>query len=272
MLRCLPFSIQLLNFLTLCLLAACNLEKEVEIVLPAHQSELVVEAYLEPGKPYRLLLTQTQAYFDSLNFPFVADANVVIRVNEQAVRLQPTFLVDTATNKVYNYASVETVPSNYEDTFTLTIDDVEGRRITATTKLSRRVEIDSLAWFYNDRNFAYLLTLFTDDPNTQDYYRLLINRDSLTSGADVDILLDDVLLGGDQVPLATNYSYEYGDTLFVRLFHLDEPYYHYLRSLQDARSSNGNPFAQPSPLKSGVSGGYGVFTGLAYEQRRIVLE
>ena len=258
--------------LLLGIMVACNLEKEIEITLPSHTPQLVVEAYLQPGERYRVLLTQTQPYLDTLTLPFVSDANIVIRNGDQSVRLQSTFLVDTASYKVYNYASVQTVPANYHDTFTLQIEDFEGRKITGETKLLPVVPIDSLNWYYNDNNFVYLLTTFKDDPETRNFYRLLINRDSLTGVADVDIVLNDDLFNGQTIPLATNYSYEYGDSLFVRLFHLDEKYYNYLSSIQDATSSNGNPFAQPAPLKSGVEGGYGIFAGLAYEQRMIIID
>ena len=47
-------------------LASCNLTNDVNIELPAYDQQPVVECYLEPGKPFRLLLTKSYAYFDPL--------------------------------------------------------------------------------------------------------------------------------------------------------------------------------------------------------------
>ena len=45
------------------LLVGCDaLTREIEVVLPPYESELVVECYLEVGKPYRLALTQTERF------------------------------------------------------------------------------------------------------------------------------------------------------------------------------------------------------------------
>ena len=48
----------------LTIFASCDLEREIDVDLPEYQNQLVVEAYLEAGKPYRLLLTESISYFD----------------------------------------------------------------------------------------------------------------------------------------------------------------------------------------------------------------
>ena len=56
---------------------ACNLEKEVEIVLPAYERQYVVECYLEPGKPFNLLLTKSSSYFDSISLTYNIQKNTI---------------------------------------------------------------------------------------------------------------------------------------------------------------------------------------------------
>ena len=51
-------------WLLLPLSVACNLEKEIEIELPEYGGQIALECCLEPGKPYRLTLTRSTAYFD----------------------------------------------------------------------------------------------------------------------------------------------------------------------------------------------------------------
>ena len=58
------------------------METVVQIEMPPIQKELVIECYLEAGKPYRLMLTETKDYFENLNdCPFVRGATVVISHN-----------------------------------------------------------------------------------------------------------------------------------------------------------------------------------------------
>ncbi|MBK7409342.1 MAG: DUF4249 family protein [Saprospirales bacterium] len=57
--------------LALLLFSACNLEKEIELNLPLYDSQLVVECYLEPGKPFNLLLSRSAGFFD----PFATETD-----------------------------------------------------------------------------------------------------------------------------------------------------------------------------------------------------
>ena len=48
----------------LIILSCEDMETVIEIEMPAIEKELVIECYLEAGKPYRLLLTETKDYFE----------------------------------------------------------------------------------------------------------------------------------------------------------------------------------------------------------------
>ena len=49
------------------------METVIEIEMPPIEKELVIECYLEAGKPYRLLLTETKNYFDELDISIPID-------------------------------------------------------------------------------------------------------------------------------------------------------------------------------------------------------
>jgi hypothetical protein len=67
-----------------------------------------------------------------------------------------------------------------------------------------------------------------------------------------------------------NYDYTSYESIIAYgyLFNTDEPYYRYHQSLRN--SNNDNPFAEPAPVYSNITGGLGVFA--AYNQSVITLQ
>ena len=63
-----------------------------------------------------------------------------------------------------------------------------------------------------------------------------------------------------------------GDTIISTLFHIDKAYYDFRESVQNAINSNGNPFGQPGVLKSNIEGGLGIFTGLTFDRKTLIIE
>jgi hypothetical protein len=257
------------------ILASCNLEKDVTINLPPYEQQLVVEAYIEKDKPHKLLLTETNSYFDSIQVPMVNNALVTITYNELTDTLKNEMAYDLFFSKVFNYKSAGNISPAHregEGGYKLQIQDSLGRQISATAKELSKVSIDTIEWRFREDSLAYLLVKFTDNPDEQNFYRMIINKSKVSSEADTDRLFSDRYLNGQQIPMGTSYRFSYGDTLYVRLYHIDQKYHDYLQSIEDASNANGNPFAQPATIKSGVEGGIGIFTVLSYDQKQIILK
>ncbi len=132
-------------FAALATLAACNLEKEVDIELPEYDRQPVVECYLEPGKPFRLLLTSSYSFFD----PFGLDSNflektllqgatVTIDYDGQTVTLQNIPALETNPFKIYNYTSQNIVPATPGIEYTLNITLPDGKTVTGTSTATVR--------------------------------------------------------------------------------------------------------------------------------------
>lgn len=258
-------------FITL-LLAGCNMEKEIDLNLPEFQSQIAVECYLEPGKPYRATIMESTNYFDRPEPIIIPDAVVIITHNGQAdtLRYNPGF--DEVTEKFYTHFSETSVIGNPGEEYALEVFDARGRRVTATTRFMPVVNIDSLELKQNSQNKFALLTTFTDDGNTQDFYRYTVHKDSLSSRKrQSDFESEDRIYNGKKYVFGSSYRYDSKDTLFVTLYHIEPQYYDFLNTLDAAQSANGNPFAQPIALKSTVKGGIGVFATLAYDRRRIII-
>jgi hypothetical protein len=252
--------------------AGCNLEKEIDIDLPVHTPQLVVECYLEPGQPYRLTLTESASYFDVPEQPQVPEAIVIISYQGRPDTLHYDPFVDKVQRKLYTHSSATLVSGLPGAVYTLEITDQQGRRLTGTTTLMAPVPIDSLQYKFNDRQEAYIEARFTDKGDTEDHYLFSVHRDSTNKRAAVSYFVPDHLNNGKPFAFGTGFEFSPYDSLIVSLYHLEKQYFDFLTSVEEARNANSNPFAQPSRLHSTVQGGLGVFTNLALDRKGTVLK
>ncbi|GAB3539664.1 hypothetical protein GCM10027443_36550 [Pontibacter brevis] len=250
----------------------CDMDKDINIELPAHTPQLVVECYLEPGKPYRIAVQESASYFDAPTPPLVPDAKVLITHNGRRIELTYKPKLDNLTGFLYTHSSHEIMNGKPGDIYGLEVTDGKGRRVTGFTTVLPSVPIDTVEWRFNDEGKAILLTSLKDDPNTDNYYRYMTHRDSVTHDSDREFVSTDKLNNGKRITFGSNFRYERGDTLIVTLFHIEKQYYDFLASADNAKDANGNPFAQPSRIRSSVQGGIGIFTNLAYRRKMVVLE
>jgi len=247
-----------------------NLEQDITVELPYHESQLVVECYLEPGRKAQLLLTESSGYFDSPQLPFVNDAIVTITYKNTVDTLKVNSSFNEENVKFYNYVSSRVIPEDYHTDFYLTVSDSSGRKATAKTKLIRSLEIDSVTYKFKD-SLAYVLASFHHDFNKDEYYRIVIHKDSL-SNIIQNFTFPDEFSDTEKISIGTRYEFKRGSQVFISLYNLDKAYYDYLQSVEAARNANGNPFAQPSAIKSNITGGIGIFTGLGYDFEGLVIE
>lgn len=259
-------------------LSACNLEKEIDISLPEYASQPVVECYLEPGKPYRLLLTRSSAYFATFDLedPAAAlynGASVLVRVDGQDILLDNQLTFDPATLKFYNYSSDLLVPEGVGKTYELDILLPDGSTITGQTTMQPVVPMDSLIVETNDMGKSRVITYFREDPMAINYYRRMVNFGSQDSILQ-DFLVTDDFFDTELGAFGTGFSFESGDTLIHTLVHMEEPYFEYLNSVSQSIAANLNPFGQPGLIVSTVKGSanpLGVFTGLSLDRDTLIV-
>ncbi len=266
-------------------LAACNLTKDVDINLPDYQSQPSVECYLEPGQPFRLLLTHSYGFFD----PFGLDSNFLQKtlLEGATVTISYNGQTDTLTNglfftfiapiKLFNYQSNQLVPTTpgVEYALNITLPNNGGNIVGRTTMLPS-VPIDSVVVEFSPDidTLARVLTYINDDRTMPNYYRRLLNYGSLDSVPEQDFLVDDRIVKTDLIAFGTGYELVEGDTAFNTIFHINKDYYDYYESIQLAIIGNLSPFAQPSPIKGNVSGSsnpLGIFTCLVYDRDTTII-
>ncbi len=269
----------ILSLSALVFLMACNLTKDVEIDLPEYDRQPVVECYLEPGKPFRLLMTRSYAFFDTLglssNFlqnTLLEGALVTISYNGQTDTLKNQFVAVQNPIKFFNYVGDNLVPATPGTEFVLNIRlPANGGDITGTTTMLPKVPIDSIVVEFSPEldTLARMLTYISDDQNQENFYRRLLNYSSLDSVPDQDFLVTDRFSQTSLIAFGTGYELAEGDTVFNTIYHVTRDYYDFAESVQLAVGGNLNPFAQPSPIKSNVRGSanpIGVFAPLVYDR------
>ena len=249
---------------------SCNLEKTIEVDLPIQEKGLVVEAYLEKGKPLKVLLMETDSYFDTLRLPLLTTAVIRLETSGISDSLLPIVTLDVQNRKLYNFESTY-VPDGSEGVLNLKVAE-SGLRLSGTCRFLQEPDLDTIEVQYNPADsMARFIFRIKDFPGESNFYRIIANEDSISGPNALDFTFTDNSFDGKIFPLFTGYRFEKGRKIFVRLFHIEQQYYLYLRAISAADRSNGNPFAQPSTLRSPMEGnGYGIFTSLNY--RTIILQ
>jgi len=285
-------------FLVLLTMGSCrSLENPIDLTLEETPNELVVECYLEAGKPYRLLLTETKDYFDVANAcPFVRDAIVIIKHNGLIDTLQEAPFDSRACSSIkpywnkdstrfYNYSSMQTCPHDYHNDFVLEVwDTAHSRYATATTQLLPAVPISNFRTEYNKDSMSDCLIACNDNLTQNNYYRITIHKDRLSKKDTQsifkytaenpyldEVLYDQAIYSNGLIVQTTDYIFYRTDSLIGTIYHIDKAYHDYLLTSQEAINSNLTPFTQPTAISSNISGGNGIFTGLSYDRDTVYI-
>lgn len=265
-----------LTLLVTGLVGCRNMERSINIELPAAPPQLVVECYLEPDSLYRVFLSETIPYFSAPStIPLITDAIVTISVNNGA----PITLSYSPPGNRQNqfafgeYRSTQRVPRDFNAVFTLSIRDTKGRSISGTTMLVRPIAgIDTVRANYDDRGRKAQVYLSWPNPDqTQtNYYRVIYDQGKPDSNF-VFLRSDFLRQGGPRDFTFSDFRYKQKDSVMVRLYRVPRAYWDYVRSVNSAINGNTNPFAQPQSLISNVQGGLGIFAGLAQTRQKIII-
>jgi Domain of unknown function (DUF4249) len=259
-------------------LVGCNPEKEVEIEIPPYDRQLVAECFMEVGKPFRLLLSESIGFFEGLDTPIVTGAVVIISHDNVHDTLLPGLDLEPLGFKIFNYYSRNIIPQDYNTLYKLEIIHPDGRRITGEARIVPKVDMGVRSISYNADSLASLTMNWQDIPSQSDYYLLTLHKGTVYHGnenrpspLEFIFTLDDRIGDGQMFTIGTLFNYESGDTLISSLYHIDHALWSYLNSLEDAQSSNGNPFAQPGAIRSNLVGGLGVFSGFDMDRDTLIV-
>ncbi len=260
------------------IMAGCS--KELDIQIPQPGSKLVVEGWIEQGRPARILLTQSVPFFSSLDstelmeIPITrARVTLITETEHEVLTLVPN--VSYFPPYVYNSTSLK---GSVNTRYRLEIE-YRGEKLAASTTIPEPAFLDSI-WYIPEPGYDSLGRIwiqFTDDPSTNNYYRILTQTvgtdkrfiptreiaafsDRMFSGETIKFGL---LRGmGSILELGENQLYRLGDTVNIKFCTLDQEHYTFWNSVQSMIISSSNPYAASfETIQSNVTGGYGVWGG-----------
>jgi hypothetical protein len=266
-----PVMVNHLLLLMVLIFTGCS--KEIELDLPTYEQKMVLEFYLEENKPLSCLLQESIAFTDTARFKLIDSALVILKYDGMQDTLQNTLYIDPKFQKIYNYHNPKVINLQANVEYEVYVRDSKGREMTGRTMLNSLVPIDTLVFDFDSNNEAAVGMIFNDDGSKRNYYRIVAFKDAPTVLEDGvwDITFNDNLFNGDQFSFYTGYAFNAGDTVLGRLYHLTEAHYDFAESVNDAQTSNGNPFGQPANIITNLTGGIGVFTTLSYTEKMVII-
>ncbi len=279
------------------LIIAFSCTKDIEIELPETEEKFVVEGWIEQDQYPVVVLTTNTPYFDKFDSTalmdmFITDAKVTVSDGTTTEHLAFTINFQNLENADWPmvYFVGDTLKGEIGKTYTLSIE-AEGKTLTAFTTIPQIIESDSL-WFKVDEgqdSLGYLWGLYSDDPNTNSYFRFFtkrLGRDNVytpTYGS----IVDDKFISGDTLEFSLirgigSYTaadayddeelgyYKIGDTVVFRLTTIDQAHYNFWRTAEQEIMMGQNPFSSPVQIRSNIEGGLGIWGGYAADYDTLI--
>lgn len=268
-------------------LSSC--EKNITVDLPPSASQVVVEGYVEIGTPPYVYLSYSTDYFA----PVDSAALLNYTIKGATVTISDGIVTDTLQelNPATGYIYVSTkLIGTVGRTYTLTVKTTNGEVVTAQTTMHTPVKLDSVYFKpqLNVDTLGFAWASLTDPDTIGNNYRWFakrLNQDDLFI-APFGSAFDDKFINGQSVTFSYNRGeepnantdpndatvgfYQVGDTVVVKFCSIDNTSYKFWRDAETQAANNGNPFGSTSPIKSGVTGGLGVFCAYAASYDTII--
>ncbi|MDZ4840384.1 MAG: DUF4249 domain-containing protein [Bacteroidota bacterium] len=265
------------------LFSSCsNLQKEVKVSLPPYEQRVLVECYIESGKPLQALISATQDYFgpksDTSLFTEIflnPGADVKISDGLKTITLNydltPQFYPSF---KIFNYKSSDSLVVVEGRTYTITATDSKGRQVDAKAtyvKPTQITEIEIEKVPNNDSLWQMSFKLI--DPPGKNYYQVEFVNLSDSNRYLGGYVTDDGLFDGKSNTFGFQPQiFKDGDTVQTSLYSLSKEYFTYLSTVQAAKDGAGSPFAQPAVIASNINKGIGIFTIISVSRKNFVVK
>lgn len=277
------FIIAVILFLTSC-------ERDITVDLPQPESKIVVEGYIEAGKPAYVLISKSTGYFapfDSASLINSAVKNAVVIISDGTIT---DTLIQLSSQYGYLYISAK-ITGEEGRAYNLRIITQEGQELVVSTFVHPAVTLDSV-WFKtvdNNDSLGFAWAHLTDPDTLGNSYRWFAKR----LGKDKDFIapigsaFEDKFINGKSFDFGYNRGsipnstaaddnndergfFKTGDTIVIKFTSIGRESFEFWRSAEAQYANNGNPFAAITYLKSNITGGIGIFEGYSLSYDTII--
>jgi hypothetical protein len=284
------------------ILSSC--EKDITVGIPQADKKPVVEGYIFQGEYATVGITWSFPFFKPLtgvDFTdpaaaqefLVLDALVTLSDGFSSETLSLTFDPTSFPPIYYQGDSILGQPGR---TYTLNIK-FPGYDLAAVTTIPEPVSLDSLAFKVEagEDSLGFARMYFQDPPAIGNIYRLYSKRPSYSNYVPTyavgNSVIDDQAYNGQYIEFlfgrpdernnvfvsdtdtAEVYGddsgyWKLGDTIMVRFCTIDRISYDFIKTMENAAGTSGNPFTNPTTVKSNITGGnaLGGFCGLSVSE------
>ncbi|MBN2275553.1 MAG: DUF4249 family protein [Bacteroidales bacterium] len=265
--------------------------KELDIHIPEPESKIVIEGWIEQGKPARVLLTRSIPFFsdlDSLSLMEIPITHARVSVITETDYEILTLIPNVSFFPPYVYNSTE-INGSVKNRYRLEVE-YQGQKLTATTTIPEPACLDSI-WFMQEPGYDSLGRIwiqFSDNPLTIDFYRIMTQ----TAGKDkryiptrdISTFSDRYFSGetikfgllrglGSILELGENQLFRIGDTVNIKFCTMDREHYEFWNSVQAMVISSSNPYAASfETIESNITGGYGIWGGYGATYYTFIVE
>lgn len=286
-----------------------KLKEGVDLLVVEGHIEPNLPPYVILTKTQPFFSTTNQSVLNTL---FIRNADITVSNGAQTVTLQefssdslPEFLVDTLSKrlgvslasqsnpnglKIIVYANLE-MTGVVGGVYNLMIH-ASGQVATAVTTIPSPSPLDSM-WTIPHPEIDSLVTLtvrYSDPPGVKNYVRYFtsVDQDVFYPPLFASVLDDRNLINVDGKTFDfaieqghnpydpdrfKNYTYfSKGDSIIVRWCAIDKAHYDFWSTAEFERNSGGNPFSNPTIIKTNIKGGLGIWGGYSPTYHFLVVE
>lgn len=250
-----------------------------DIDIDNYESKVVVDGWIEPGLPAKVLLTKSAPYFgeiDSVIIRNYALTHAKVKLNNGNDEEVLTLRSNHGFFPPYIYVSTNMI-GEVGKKYHLTIE-VDGATITASTTIPEPLKLENAYMKLNDDSDSLgIVTVEFSDPGEKENYYMFFTKDENVKSRFMRVFsppVSDEFFSGQQISFnlqkgsnnqLSNYDnlfYNVNDTITIKFCTIDYESYQFWVSFQKELINTTNPFAATtSMVKSNVVNGLGVWCG-----------
>lgn len=255
---------------------------------PAPADSIVVEGWIEEGGHPKVFLHKAVSINENespmeetLRRSIVYSARVIVSDGTDSIQLIAK--IDTTQLPPYYYHNVR-ITGEAGKTYTLRVE-YKGQTLTSSTTIQAAVPIDSITVIGTKEQSTHkeVIIRFKDNAATSDYYALFYRigqqhqyvltslgvRDD--SGQQGETILWRVNRSMTILDNTKDFFFKGGDTLSIRLSHIDEEAYRYWSSFASTSAANTWIFMPKAQISTNIHGGLGYWCGYGSDEKQLII-